>query len=728
MVALPTLLAALPPVFDNYLQWWIAGAIVVVGLLGLGFRDTTRFSLKRTWAISSVCFDESIRRRVLWITPLAILGVIIVAQLQRPFDEQDAIRQTTKFCLFATGLLVTIAIIILACTNLPREIENRVIYTIVTKPTTRLELIVGKILGFARVSAAILVIMGLFTFGYLHLRAWRLQSYIATRLEAGAVDPASRPTLEHYQQAGLLNAKSFAEPSDLQIYARPPHPGDQWIWMLGNGEQHFVVPFDLKKSDLLPPGIPGAPAGATGLGILVSVDYEARHLTTRESQALPPEPASQPTTLPALGPQLSHPASAPAPAQNPLAPPPIIVQVLDSHLYTLVNPATINQGKPATVPPYDSGRPAEIFITAEGASTLASHLSDDHPTRIYVQVTGTGPGITYKVNNHPVSLYVPGPNGQGRLIQPAPSPNDPQQPSPPVFMGRSGTYGQQVRGGNGADEGDQGATSGANATDTPVAVFRFRTHRAASAVEDGKVRFEFRGGIENTGEGEAEDTGVTDVSLTFYNRQSKKELPAIIVKPENGRTSYVSVPADAVAGGNFDVYARCLTSGDWLGVRDDSLRLVTANQPFALNLLKSLVILWLMSLLVIIASVFCSTFLSWPIAVVLALVILLGHWGVTQLGDSLAPGVGNYVATDFGFRDPSTAKVVSKSVEALSKMLSTVSAILPDISKFSATEDIERGVSITWTTLGDSLAVVLIFGLPMTVLAYLFLKNKEVAP
>src|SRR5207249_10186075 len=129
----------------------------------------------RIWAVSSVCFAESYRRRILLITPLAIIGVIIVAQLQQPFDEQDAVFQTIKFSLFATGLLITVTAIILACTNLPREIENRVIYTVVTKPTTRLEIVLGKILGFARVSALILLIMGLFTFGYLHWRAWRFE-------------------------------------------------------------------------------------------------------------------------------------------------------------------------------------------------------------------------------------------------------------------------------------------------------------------------------------------------------------------------------------------------------------------------------------------------------------------------------------------------------------------------------------------------------------------------
>src|SRR5689334_21708680 len=99
----------LPPALTDHLGWLIAALVI-------GIQDVARLRLCRAWAISGVCFDESIRRRILWITPLAILGVIIVAQLQKPVDEQDAIRQTTKFCLFATGLVVTITTIILACT------------------------------------------------------------------------------------------------------------------------------------------------------------------------------------------------------------------------------------------------------------------------------------------------------------------------------------------------------------------------------------------------------------------------------------------------------------------------------------------------------------------------------------------------------------------------------------------------------------------------------------
>jgi hypothetical protein len=135
--------ASLPNWFSAYMVWWIGALIVVGGLLLFGFDELRRVSLRRVWAISSVCFAESIRRKVLGVVPLAVVGVIIVSVLQHAPDPQEAIRQTVKFCLFASALIVTITAVILACTNLPREIENRVIFTILNKPTTLLEIVLG---------------------------------------------------------------------------------------------------------------------------------------------------------------------------------------------------------------------------------------------------------------------------------------------------------------------------------------------------------------------------------------------------------------------------------------------------------------------------------------------------------------------------------------------------------------------------------------------------------
>jgi hypothetical protein len=116
---------------------------------------------------------------------------------------------------------------------------------------------------------------------------------------------------------------------------------------------------------------------------------------------------------------------------------------------------------------------------------------------------------------------------------------------------------------------------------------------------------------------------------------------------------------------------------------------------------------------------------------VLTLVLLLGHWGVTQLGDATAPGIGNQVANDLGFRGDTAAAramVISRTVEGLARGLNILSAVLPDVSQFSATEDLERGQIIPVARLMDALKVVIGFGLPIGVLAYVFLKFKEVAP
>ena len=160
-----------------------------------------------------------------------------------------------------------------------------------------------------------------------------------------------------------------------------------------------------------------------------------------------------------------------------------------------------------------------------------------------------------------------------------------------------------------------------------------------------------------------------------------------------------------------------------------SLKLVRNDQGFAWNLIKSMSILWLMSLLVTIISIFCSTFLSWPIAVVLTMVILFGRWGAMQLGDVTDAGFGRRVAEDmFKGSNAATYRTVSESVDALVKMMGLVASVLPDVSQFSALEDIQQGVAVPPATLLASAQVALGFGIPLIVLAYVFLKYKEVAP
>ena len=294
--------------FGAHIALIVAALIIVVGLFIIGSHDLLHFRFRRVRAIAGVCFDESVRRRILWITPLAILGVIVVSQLQKPTDEQDAIQQITKFCLFATGLVVVISTIILACSSLPREIENRVIYTVVTKPVTRLEIVLGKIVGFAWVSAAILLIMGLFTCGYLHLRAWSMQNDISDRLASGNVDPLSRPALQHYLSAGLLSAKTLSSPDSMQMFARLPVENDPHRYF--TSDNMVLVPFVL-------PDNTAADANDNGPGMTIHVRIGFDPATLPKTVSKPPTSGfSAPT-------QCGHDVSSPLPYRHvPSASPP----------------------------------------------------------------------------------------------------------------------------------------------------------------------------------------------------------------------------------------------------------------------------------------------------------------------------------------------------------------------------------------------------------------------
>ena len=667
------LLAALPAVITRNLATIVLILVVLVGL-GIGLKDVLRFSITRAWAISGVCFRQSIRRRVLWLTPLVILGVLIVAQFQKPIDPQDAVRQTTSYCLFATGLLVAIVTIILACTNLPQEIENRVIYTVATKPTTRLEIVVGKVIGFCRVSFWILVIMGLFSWGYLRFSDWRLRSAIRTQLEEGGVDQISRPTMEYYRDHGTLHARELVLPSQLSVLGHEPVKEDD-RWIASGGEGEILVPFVLDRSQFPPPGRDARPAIGPGLvssegdGQLI---FKVRSQPTLEGKS----PATAPTTAPSTQPA------------NPRARPSVMVD------FRSTNFDSIFVGGTWEVPPGD-WQELRIPMASENIAKL---LPEDGPRKVYIVLIGMGEGHEYTSNRNNFGILLP----NGQWTYPV---------GDVVFGGRIGQYGQQLKG-----------------AAPRVAVFEFRDEQLPAK---NSYPFELRVGIESARNEEAvEEDYSTKITLDFYNRTNGNRTTQVLY-PENNRPLYFDVGAAAVVGGQFDVVMRMKTAG-WVGLRAGklaTLKLVRNDQGFAWNLIKSLTILWLMSLLVTIISIFCSTFLSWPIAVVLTLVILFGRWGAMQLGDVTDAGFGRRVAEDLvKGSNAATYRTVSDTVDVLVKTMGIVSSVLPDVSQFGALEDIQQGVAVQHATLLASLQVALGFGIPLLVLAYIFLKYKEVAP
>jgi len=701
----------------QFLEWILQSIVAfIVDVVS----DIRRFRMRRVNAIAGVCFRESIRRRILWITPLAILGVVVVSQLQKSADDQDAIRQTTKYCLFISGLIVTIAALILACTNLPKEIESRVIYTIVTKPTTRLEIVLGKVVGFAAVSALILLIMGVFTWAYLRIDSAARLAHVRNDLATGDLSPGLRSTYNHYATAGLLSVKSLEMPASLEESSRiPDNSGIHWL--AGRTMQYYPATFALSEDDiksmlgLFDPA--NGPPG--GIGIAINLHVQKHEPNADDKYQLKEGTFPREVDPNALvnGPRL--PTTGPVHDLSLI--PQIAVQIMDENGVNLAKDELnleMHWPKLGPDPKYQDELHVFLPVPKNVLVAMFDPPSGVKPLRKFgVEVQGVTPTMEYGVDADSVQLLLlRGPKVAG-AIKPQSWEGAGTKFEPKIYA-RLGRTGMQIKGAAGGG---------------PVGIFRFN-HADVPSDPNSKLALQVRVILDRSGDLDANQNVASAITVQVHNRSSGEESPVVTLEPETGLARYVDVPQNVVAGGDFDVYVRGLTPGQNVSLQGPtantpSIALATADHSFNFNLFKSLFILWLLSVLVVTVSVFCSTFLSWPIAVVLTLLLLLARWGVDELGDSLSVSGLRSVPRDiFNVTDPAPATALTDSLQVLTDILRNGVRILPDISQFPAFEDVERGVDIKGAKLRGALTETFGYGIPILLLTYLILKRKEVAP
>lgn len=106
---------------------------------------------------------ESVRRKDLWV--VAILGLLIMAAAGAlgffGFEGLEAFAKDLSVTVI--GLFSTIIAIIVSTRQLPDEIKNRTLYPLLARPITRLDLLIGKLLGAIFVSWLSFVILATLT-------------------------------------------------------------------------------------------------------------------------------------------------------------------------------------------------------------------------------------------------------------------------------------------------------------------------------------------------------------------------------------------------------------------------------------------------------------------------------------------------------------------------------------------------------------------------------------
>lgn len=120
--------------------------------------------MNSVWVIASNTFKEIIRDRILYgiLVFTVLLFGMSLALGQLSFQEQQRI--SLDFGFMGIHLSAVIISIFLGSTLVSREIEKQTILTLLSRPLTRLQFLLGKFLGLAAINALVLTALSAILF------------------------------------------------------------------------------------------------------------------------------------------------------------------------------------------------------------------------------------------------------------------------------------------------------------------------------------------------------------------------------------------------------------------------------------------------------------------------------------------------------------------------------------------------------------------------------------
>jgi ABC-type transport system involved in multi-copper enzyme maturation permease subunit len=112
--------------------------------------------------------DEALRLRVAVVFMVLLMAALPLLPLLIAADQplRYRLQSFLSYSLSATGMLLSLMTIFLSCATLSREIEDKQIYTVATKPIGRVAYLLGKWLGILVLDAVLLIVSCAAIYGF----------------------------------------------------------------------------------------------------------------------------------------------------------------------------------------------------------------------------------------------------------------------------------------------------------------------------------------------------------------------------------------------------------------------------------------------------------------------------------------------------------------------------------------------------------------------------------
>lgn len=128
-------------------------------------RDLPGTALRRIYALARLAFKEAIRRKVLAVMAVFIVGLLFAGWFLDPGSSNPA-QLYISFVMTGSSYLILLLGLFLSCFSLPADVKSKTIQTITTKPVRSTEIVLGRILGFTAVGTLLLLGMGVLSYQF----------------------------------------------------------------------------------------------------------------------------------------------------------------------------------------------------------------------------------------------------------------------------------------------------------------------------------------------------------------------------------------------------------------------------------------------------------------------------------------------------------------------------------------------------------------------------------
>ena len=215
---------------------------IIWNVIKTAFVDLAHLSFKRISAVALLSFKEAIRRKIL-IGFVVFIIVLLFAGMFLDTRSQDPARLYINFIFWVDNALILLLALFISSFSIPNDFKYKTIYTLATKPVRAGEIILGRILGFTLMCTAMLLVMGILSYGFVirsvahthKLTADDLRSVATSQEGAQALEGKTSTVKEHFHSV-YLPPEFLKDPSDKTVMTEPTNGHTHQITLVGQGK------------------------------------------------------------------------------------------------------------------------------------------------------------------------------------------------------------------------------------------------------------------------------------------------------------------------------------------------------------------------------------------------------------------------------------------------------------------------------------------------------------